>query len=435
MTNGPIVHSEGGGIGCVGCLATLWFIAYPVLFVLLPALGGATGGAGGAFAGALGSVALAGLFWPWLIGLFVLGLLALVTRPSSRVEVRLPAQQVPAARPVEPAPSTKACPMCAETVMAAARICRYCGHKFTEASGEPVGVPAAALAPPPILQGGGALRPAESAAPGQPAATPADWPGDSSPWSDAKVRGGLTAAVRWPRLSRRAWATGVSLVLVTAIVFFAATTVLASRQVPVVACATTYGAETPTPASLPLTVNEPLLSPSAAAQLAHYASADGSYVQLAPRGWICTASVGADGSWGLTIHPITDPSATIELDGAFNGPGVYMAAALFPEAHQACEQQFSGSATDPCPGQPPNEVVERKSSMFVLYSDPPNSPGSGDLASVYAVFGAMTYNNPPSGSTTIAPTVERVACALPPLQQDLCHTIVDASATSWQGQQ
>jgi hypothetical protein len=227
MADGPIVHSEGGGIGCMGCLATLWFIAYPVLFVLLPALGGATGGAGGAFAGALGSVALAGLFWPWLIGLFVLGLLALVTRPRQRLEVRLPAQQIHSARPVELAPSTKACPMCAETVMVAARICRYCGHQFGEPSHEPVEALAQAVAPPSLPGGGGATRLAEPVAL---AATQAARPGDSSPLPDARVPAGLITAVRWPRLSRRAWAAGVALVLVAAIVFFAATTLLASRQ-------------------------------------------------------------------------------------------------------------------------------------------------------------------------------------------------------------
>jgi Uncharacterised protein family UPF0547 len=171
----------------MGCLATLWFIAYPVLFVLLPALGGATGGAGGAFAGALGSVALAGLFWPWLIGLFVLGLLALVTRPRQRLEVRLPAQQVHSARPVEPAPSTKACPMCAETVMVAARICRYCGHQFGEPSHEPVEALAQAVAPPSLPEGGGATRLAEPVAL---AATQAARPGDSSPLPDARVPAG-----------------------------------------------------------------------------------------------------------------------------------------------------------------------------------------------------------------------------------------------------
>lgn len=211
----------------MGRLAVLWFIAYPALFILLPALGGATGGAGGAFAGALGSIALAGLFWPWLIGLFVLGLLALITRPRPRLEVRLPAPPVDSARPVEPAPSTKVCPMCAETVMGAARICRYCGHLFGEPSDKPVGASAEAV-PPPASEVGGAPRPADPATPGHPAAAPAGLPGDSSARSDARVPAGPITAVQWPRLSRQAWAAGVALVAVIA--FFATTTLLGPRD-------------------------------------------------------------------------------------------------------------------------------------------------------------------------------------------------------------
>src|SRR4051794_21512901 len=42
-----------------------------------------------------------------------------------------PAQAVAA-----PAAETKVCPDCAETILAAARVCRFCGYRFAPAPGE-----------------------------------------------------------------------------------------------------------------------------------------------------------------------------------------------------------------------------------------------------------------------------------------------------------
>ena len=35
----------------------------------------------------------------------------------------------------ETIPATKVCPDCAETVKAAARVCRFCGHRFEDEAG------------------------------------------------------------------------------------------------------------------------------------------------------------------------------------------------------------------------------------------------------------------------------------------------------------
>ena len=198
--------------------------------------------------------------------------------------------------------------------------------------------------------------------------------------------------------------------------------------VPVVACATTYGGYPPAPASLPPTTVEPFLAPGAASGLTEYASADGRFTQLAPRGWICSASIGADGSWGLTIHPLADPSATVETDGAFNGPGIDTAAPLFPAAHQACLQQFAGmDTTTTCPSPPPEEVIDPRSASLVYFSEPPGlQNGSVGLSGAYTVLGAMTFA-PPSSET-------EVACAMPDSSRAVCQDIVDATTRSWAGQ-
>jgi hypothetical protein len=52
---------------------------------------------------------------------------------AATAKVEAPAPVLPA--PAPPAPSLKRCPMCAESVQAEARICRYCRHDF----GAPVG--------------------------------------------------------------------------------------------------------------------------------------------------------------------------------------------------------------------------------------------------------------------------------------------------------
>ena len=198
-------------------------------------------------------------------------------------------------------------------------------------------------------------------------------------------------------------------------------------SVPVVACATTYGGYPPAPASLPATTREPFVSGSLASGLAAYVSADGSDSQLAPRGWICSASFGADGYYELSIHPLVDPSATVTLDGGFNGPGIDMAAPLFPDAHTQCLSQFAGMDTGQmCPGPPAGEVLDRRSSRIVLFSDPPGVQGSAMISGAYTVLGAMTYSSPS--------TATRVACAMPNSSRGQCLSIVDATVASWNGQ-
>ena len=194
--------------------------------------------------------------------------------------------------------------------------------------------------------------------------------------------------------------------------------------VPIVVCATSNRAVTgsypPAPIAFPSSAPEPFVPASVAAQLTLYVSADSTYSELAPPGWICTASEGADGVWDLRIHPLADPSAIVTLDAAANGPGWQMACELFPAA----------ASEAPLPGLcrvPSHEVVERTSPTLVLFTDPPGVLGSGQLSGAYTVTGAMRLGSP-SGATT------RVACALPESQRKLCQTIINATVASWQGQ-
>ncbi|MFN2490541.1 MAG: zinc ribbon domain-containing protein [Actinomycetota bacterium] len=49
--------------------------------------------------------------------------------PSSAVTTHDPVVQAPPPPPAQ----TKDCPRCAETVKAAAKVCRFCGYEFQEA--------------------------------------------------------------------------------------------------------------------------------------------------------------------------------------------------------------------------------------------------------------------------------------------------------------
>ena len=84
-----------------------------------------------------------------------------------------------------------------------------------------------------------------------------------------------------------------------------------STLVPVVACPTRYGIESVHPAPSPATKSAPVL-PELGNMLAYYTDMGRSLQPiLGPRGWICSAGLGADGGWGITIYP---------KGGSANGP-------------------------------------------------------------------------------------------------------------------
>jgi hypothetical protein len=86
---------------------------------------------------------------------------------------------------------------------------------------------------------------------------------------------------------------------------------LPSSVVPVVACPTSYGVGGAHPASSPAAKSAPV-SRDLGNVLAYYTDMTRSLRPiLGPRGWVCSAGVGADGGWGITIYP---------KGGSANGP-------------------------------------------------------------------------------------------------------------------
>jgi len=67
-----------------------------------------------------------------LIG-FLVFIYMLIVKPDGRLTVTYELREAPVI-PIPVAVEEKTCPQCAERVKAAALVCRYCGHKFSEAS-------------------------------------------------------------------------------------------------------------------------------------------------------------------------------------------------------------------------------------------------------------------------------------------------------------
>ncbi len=204
--------------------------------------------------------------------------------------------------------------------------------------------------------------------------------------------------------------------------------------IPVVACESSYGYPAASTTALPPSATMSALSASDAASLALYAATNGSAEQLAPRGWSCTFSAGADGSWGMAMIDPNDPSGEVLYEGAYNVPGTVLAAPFFPALCPAEQQTMPG----PCPTPAPGEVIVPDSSTLVHFSAPPGVLVSGmaywDLgisSTRYQTVGAMSLFGLQGSEPEPA---KAVVCLLPASRASLCQRLVDASVAYWQAE-
>jgi hypothetical protein len=167
-------------------------------------------------------------------------------------------------------------------------------------------------------------------------------------------------------------------------------------------------------------------------QLTVYEDESGVMNVLAPTGWECTASFGADGSGGITVLPSGEvlpegdslPSdSTIEAivatqNGGCEGCASYQACPFFAAAVQA--------SPAPCSSTPPSgEDVVPLSSTVVSFSDPPNTSGDADPSGgEYPANAVMTYVTTPEGSAAFTSSWFET-CTLPYSQQALCTAVLN----------
>jgi hypothetical protein len=209
-----------------------------------------------------------------------------------------------------------------------------------------------------------------------------------------------------------------------------------AASLPVVACPTSYGIQpAPPPKNLPsaLQVQVPA---DLASQVAVYADEDGVMDVVAPTGWNCTASFGADGSGGISVTPsgtvlpqsnALPAGSGVEAivatqNGGCAGCASYQACPFFTTAAQ--------SGPSPCNSTPPSEEqVTQLGSNIVGFEDPPGVAGDANPSGgEYPANSVMTYNPGSSGRLTSS-WLE--TCTLPYSQQRLCTAVLNDFAARY----
>lgn len=215
-----------------------------------------------------------------------------------------------------------------------------------------------------------------------------------------------------------------------------------ASTLPIVVCPTSFGIAPPPPVSLPATMVVKVPTPTAA-HLAVYSDNQGIMKLLAPRGWVCTARYGADGSGGVAVSPSGEsiPSswgagwtlpasspdtAIIGIEtSACAGCTLGQACPLFSAAATAFQNQFGRS----CPKiRPASEDVDQITSGVAGFADPPGVAGDGiPSGGQYPANGVMTYY-PHNDSGSYLDT-----CTLPSSQRQLCTAVLD-TFIAWYGE-
>jgi hypothetical protein len=211
--------------------------------------------------------------------------------------------------------------------------------------------------------------------------------------------------------------------------------VTTTAALPVVACKTSVAVATPpTPAALPPTVPA-VVRTNQASYLAVYSDTAGETMMIGPKGWICRAQFGADGSGGLLITPPGETIATnsgsktqvpsssaaeaIEVyeTGASPVQGAALACPLISVAAQAMARDLNQT----CAPHPAAETTYPVSPNEVAFYDPPGVAGDG------APSGG---ENPANGVVLYLPSKGKdsaylATCTLPAVQHEVCTTVLN----------
>jgi len=134
------------------------------------------------------------------------------------------------------------------------------------------------------------------------------------------------------------------------------------------------------------------------AKLAVYSDTDEIMMLLAPKGWTCTASYGADGSGGVDVSPRgahvptrkLGPHSLVQAIGGFETGGspvqaAFSACPYFPAAAIAARSDLPEQA---CSTRSNSQIVEQISASVVAFEDPPGVDGAGENPA----NGVMTYS-------------------------------------------
>jgi hypothetical protein len=210
-------------------------------------------------------------------------------------------------------------------------------------------------------------------------------------------------------------------------------TVYETASLPVVSCRTKFALATPpptVPVPATVTVDVPV---ALMGKLALYTDTSDIMKLLAPTGWSCSASYGADGSGIITIVPkgeslpatgLTSDSSDQAITAYETGGSPVQAAAaacsFFPAAATATESDLEKG----CSPRPPSEIVDPLSTTVVDFEDPAGVKGTGDPSGGQdPANGVMTY------SPTKAPGYYLGTCTLAQNEHEVCTAALNYFVT------
>jgi hypothetical protein len=198
-----------------------------------------------------------------------------------------------------------------------------------------------------------------------------------------------------------------------------------TASLPVVSCPTSSGADLP---AVSLPQSRPVAVPQAlAGDLSLYADDQGVMELLGPKGWSCTAAIGADGSGGVTVYPAgAGPSSAVAIAGsetsACVGCTLAQACPLFPSAATVLRSDL-GQA---CPARPAAETVTSIAAGIMSFEDPPGVKGDGHPSGgPYPANGVMTYHPSAQDGSW------QETCTLPASEKDICTAALDTFVSSY----
>jgi len=206
-------------------------------------------------------------------------------------------------------------------------------------------------------------------------------------------------------------------------------------NIPIHICSSSYGVQTSTTTPDTVATARTTLPRSVASQLSFYTDATrGIQPVLAPNGWNCTATIGADGGSSLIVSPphVRVPSGsnateetmavTFNMDPACRGCVADLACPIFLNA-----EQLLGYSPDNCTNyEPPTESVKflqggpTQNSGVAEISDPAGAPGLNQFSGGdYPALGSLAFDGS-SGE----PSAASISCVLPPSHRELCSAVV-----------
>ncbi len=195
-----------------------------------------------------------------------------------------------------------------------------------------------------------------------------------------------------------------------------------AARVSVTVCPTTYGARNTEPSQLPSQITMQLTA-GLAGHVAAYTDGLGIEFVLAPRGWGCAATVGADGTSQVTVTPTGASSVPNYLSSGDATQAVVAsqtsvcAGCLYDQACPLFSSVANANVyTCPAPSGYKGESATPVSAPAVEFADGPGVRGSGSPSGgANVAMGLVTYAPSVPNSASYLET-----CTLAPRYQTLC---------------